>query len=242
MPASSSPAPVVNAAAVHVAYDGHAALRGVDLSARAGEITAVVGANGSGKSTLLAVLAGLLAPTSGTVERRAGTRVSLVPQHTTTAERLPITVAQIVAMGRWAHRGPWRPLRLSDRVRIAAALDAVGLAALARRPVGELSGGQRRRVFLAQTLAQDADLVLLDEPMTGLDAGARDDAAAALAALAAGGAAVVAVTHDLSELGRVDHVVPLADGRVGAISGGRAGAISGAPACTGDAPGATVVG
>ncbi|MCT9820688.1 ATP-binding cassette domain-containing protein [Microbacterium sp. W1N] len=204
---------------VGVDIDGHAALRGVDLDARAGRVLAVVGANGSGKSTALSVMAGLTAPTAGSAWRAPGTAVALVPQHTTTGERLPLNVEGVVAMGRWRQRGFWRPLRRVDREAIASAIAAVGLTALARRRIGELSGGQRRRAFLAQALAQQATLVLLDEPMTGLDDAARADAAAAISALTAAGAAVVVVTHDLAELGRVDAVATLADGRLGAISG-----------------------
>lgn len=208
------PAAVVKLRGVRVSFDGHEALRGVDLDAHRGEVTAIVGANGSGKSTLLAVAAGLLAPTSGSVRRAAGTRVGLVPQSTGDGARLPLTVADLVAMGRWRERGPFLPLRRDDRARIAAAIDTVGLGALARRPIGLLSGGQRQRAHIAQALAQDADLMLLDEPMSGLDAASRDAVAATLAVVAATGAAVVVVTHDLDELGEVDAVCRLADGRV----------------------------
>ncbi len=206
---------------VRVAYDGHDALRGVDLDVSRGEMLGIVGANGSGKSTLLSVAAGLLAPTSGTAVRAAGARVGLVPQSTAADARLPLTVGDLVAMGRWRERGPFLPLRRVDRTRIAAAIEAVGLGGLDRRPLGTLSGGQRQRAHLAQALAQDADLLLLDEPMSGLDAASRDAVAAALAVIAAAGVAVVAVTHDLDELGAVDAVCRLEDGRVAERSGRR---------------------
>lgn len=199
---------------VVVAFDGHRALRGVTLQAQRGEVVAVVGANGSGKSTLLAVSAGLLSPTTGSAHRPPGTRVALVPQATNDGARLPLTVADVVAMGRWRERGAFRPLRRSDRMRIADAIAAVGLADLARRPLGLLSGGQRQRAYLAQALAQDADLLLLDEPMSGLDAPSRAAAASALATVAATGVAVIVVTHDLAELGVVDRVCRLDDGRI----------------------------
>lgn len=211
---SSPSSPVVRLTDVRVDYDGHAALRGVDLAAHAGRLLAVVGSNGSGKSTLLSVAAGLTAPTSGRVERRPGTRIAFVPQTTADGARLPLTVADLVAMGRWRERGAFRPLRRVDREKVSAAIADVGLADHARRPLGVLSGGQRQRAFIAQALAQDADLLLLDEPMSGLDTASREAAASALATVAARGAAVIAVTHDLAELGRVDDVVLLVDGRI----------------------------
>ncbi|MFS0714128.1 zinc ABC transporter ATP-binding protein AztA [Microbacterium sp. 2P01SA-2] len=205
---------VVSLRDVSVAYDGHLGLRGVDLDVARHEILAVVGANGSGKSTLVAVAAGLLTPTSGTVHRSPGIRVGLVPQTSNDGARLPLTVADLVAMGRWRARGPFRPLRRVDRELIAEAIETVGLTALARRPLGLLSGGQRQRAHIAQALAQEADLLLLDEPMSGLDSASREAVASALAVAARGGAAVVAVTHDLAELGEVDAVCRLIDGRV----------------------------
>lgn len=205
---------VVSLRDVSVAYDGHLGLRGVDLDVARHEILAVVGANGSGKSTLVAVAAGLLTPTSGTVHRTPGIRVGLVPQTSNDGARLPLTVADLVAMGRWSARGPFRPLRRVDRALIAEAIETVGLTALARRPLGLLSGGQRQRAHIAQALAQEADLLLLDEPMSGLDSASREAVASALAAAARGGTAVVAVTHDLAELGAVDAVCRLIDGRV----------------------------
>ena len=214
MPEPTDVDQIVRLRDVRVEFDGHAALRGIDLSARAGELLAVVGANGSGKSTLLSVVAGLQQPTAGDASLRAGARVALVPQTTADGARLPLTVADLVAMGRWRERGAFRPLRRTDRVRIADAIAAVGLEAHAKRPLGVLSGGQRQRAFLGQALAQDADLLLLDEPMSGLDSASREAAASAIAAVAARGAAVIAVTHDLAELGAVDQVVHLADGRI----------------------------
>ncbi len=205
---------VVTLRQVSVAYDGHPGLRGVDLDVARHEILAIVGANGSGKSTLVAVAAGLLSPTSGTVHRAPGIRVGLVPQTSNDGARLPLTVNDLVAMGRWRARGPFRPLRRADRDMIAQAIETVGLTALTRRPLGLLSGGQRQRAHIAQALAQEADLLLLAEPMNGLDTASRDAVSSALAVAAQGGAAVVAVTHDLAELGEADAVCRLVDGRV----------------------------
>lgn len=220
MPRLPDPAPVVRLRSVTVDIDGHRALHDVSLDASAGRLLAVVGANGSGKSTLLAVAAGLRTPTAGTVELTPGTRIAFVAQTKTDGARLPLTVTDLVSMGRWRERGALRPLRRSDRDRVAEAIDTVGLTAHARRPIGALSGGQRQRAFLAQALAQEADLLLLDEPMTGLDERSRVAAASAIAAVAARGAAVIAVTHDLDELGHADAIVRLVDGRLATLSPG----------------------
>lgn len=214
MPVVATSDPVVRLRGVRVDLESHRALDGVDLDVRAGRLTAVVGANGSGKSTLVSVLAGLLAPTSGSARLRPGTSVALVPQHTADSARLPLTVRDLVTMGRWRERGAFRPLRRSDRAIVGDAIDAVGLSASASRPLGSLSGGQRQRAFLAQALAQQADLLLLDEPTSGLDDASRRAAASALRVATGRGAAVVVVTHDLGELGDVDEVVTLAAGRI----------------------------
>ncbi|MFS0866489.1 zinc ABC transporter ATP-binding protein AztA [Microbacterium sp. 179-B 1A2 NHS] len=214
MPSSTDPEPLVRLIDVSVDIDGHAALRGATLDVRPGRLLTVVGANGSGKSTLLSVIAGLQAPSSGRVERRADARIAFVPQTKTDGARLPLTVTDLVSMGRWRDRGPFRPLRRADRIRVAEAVDAVGLTAHAARPIGALSGGQRQRAFLGQALAQDADLLLLDEPMTGVDDDARRAAARAIATVAAHGAGVIVVTHDLAEISGADEVVTLVDGRV----------------------------
>ncbi|MFL0564581.1 zinc ABC transporter ATP-binding protein AztA [Microbacterium sp. 179-I 1D1 NHS] len=208
-----SSGPVIRLRDVRVDIDGHRALDGVDLEVLGGRLTAVVGANGSGKSTLVSVLAGLREPTSGSAETRHGTAIALVPQHTADSARLPLTVTDLVSMGRWRERGAFRPLRRSDRTIVADAVAAVGLSAHASRPLGALSGGQRQRAFLGQALAQQADLLLLDEPTSGLDGASRRAAASALRVATDRGAAVVVVTHDLGELGDVDDVVTLAAGR-----------------------------
>lgn len=200
----------MRATGVHVDLGGRAVLRGVDLTARAGELTAIVGPNGAGKSTLLSVLAGLIPPRKGLVEHADAGSIALVPQHTALSERLPITVGELVAMGRWSHVGPWRPLSRADREIVADALETVGLGALRRRPIAELSGGQRQRALVACGLTQQARVLLLDEPMTALDAVARAAVADAISSAIAAGTAVVAVTHDLAALPPAASLVRLA--------------------------------
>lgn len=198
---------------VTVMLDGHTALRGVDAHAHAGRLLAVVGPNGSGKSTLLSVAAGLIAPDSGTVTLRRHARIALVPQTTPLTPHLPLSTADVVAMGSWARLGAWRPARRSDRAAVADAIASVELTGVARRPIGALSGGQRQRAILAQALVQRADLVLLDEPMAGLDTRSRAIIAESISRLTQTGAAVIAVTHDPGELTAIDDVLELREGR-----------------------------
>lgn len=199
---------------VSVDRDGHPALRNVDAEAHARRVLGIVGPNGSGKSTLLAVAAGLLAPDRGTAERRPDLRIAFVPQSSPELAHLPLNVTDIVTMGTWGRLGAWRPARRADRALVTDAIGTVELSELARRPIGTLSGGQRQRALLAQALVQRADLVLLDEPMAGLDTRSRAIIARAIDELTATGSGVIAVTHDLTEFTSVDDVLELQDGRV----------------------------
>lgn len=200
---------VVRTTGVDVDLAGHPVLRDIHLTALAGQITAIVGPNGSGKSTLIGVLAGLIRPRAGQVEHAFPGDLALVPQDSPLSGQLPLTVGELVAMGRWRRAGFWRPLSQSDRTIIDESLETVGLVELRHRPVGALSGGQRQRALLAQGLAQRARLLLLDEPMSALDDASVSGANAALAAATNAGAAVVVVTHDVGELSGVGTVVRL---------------------------------
>ncbi|MHA7209126.1 metal ABC transporter ATP-binding protein [Arthrobacter sp. MDT1-65] len=203
---------------VWVDHDGVDALCGVSLTVEPATITGVAGANGSGKSTLLEVLAGLLGPRRGRVILPVRS-TALVAQRSEVADRLPLTVFNVVSMGRWPEVGLMRRLRDGDRRIIDDCIDLVGLGGHARRPLHALSGGQRQRAFLAQGLARRADVVLLDEPTTGLDAGTRAVVADLLVAEKARGAMVVCVSHDDVVLAVADRLVRLEDGRV--VSGPR---------------------
>ena len=198
---------------IAVERDGHPALHGVDAEAHARRVLGVVGPNGSGKSTLLEVAAGLLTPHRGMVEPRPGLRIAFVAQSSPSLARLPLTVTDIVTMGTWGRLGAWRPSRRTDRALVRDAIETVELSDLTRRPIGTLSGGQRQRALLAQALVQRADLVLLDEPMAGLDARSRSIIARAIDQLTETGSGVIAVTHDLTEFTSVDDVLELQDGR-----------------------------
>ena len=143
------------------------ALQAISLDFDPGTVTAVIGPNGAGKSTLFALISGRLRPSTGTVTTRGA--VADVLQATALDPQLRLTVDDVVRMGRYHARGFVRPMRRSDRQACHEALDRVGLLDLRRRPINELSGGQRQRALLAQGIAQEAPVLLLDEPATGLD-------------------------------------------------------------------------
>lgn len=173
------------------------------LALDVGTLTAVVGPNGGGKSTLLKVIAGLLPIWSGTVEVLGGpvgqhaADIAYVPQAESVDWAFPVSAADVVMMGRYARLGLLRRPRSIDHDQVRGALDAVGMADLADRQIGALSGGQRRRVFLARALAAEPLLYLLDEPVTGVDATTQEDLMGILEAEAQRGKTVVATTHDL---------------------------------------------
>jgi manganese transport system ATP-binding protein len=202
-----------------LAHGSHLALADASLTCEPGTTVAVVGPNGSGKSTLLSAVGGLQPVASGAITvlgsppadvRR---RVGYVLQAHAVNEHLPATVAEVVTMGRYAQRGAFGPLRDGDREAVTVALERMDIGGLRRRHLTELSGGQRQRVFVAQGLAQEADLLLLDEPVTGLDLVSRELILEAVAAEVAAGRTVLLTTHDLSEAQSADQVLLLA-GRV----------------------------
>ncbi|MEV0198774.1 zinc ABC transporter ATP-binding protein AztA [Nonomuraea sp. NPDC050691] len=194
-------------------YGRRRVLDGVSARVPGGAVTAVVGPNGSGKSTLLAVLAGVLRPASGAVLGRVR-RPAFVVQRSAVSDALPITVRDTVAMGRWAHRGPWRRLSRHDWAVVDDCMDRLGVLGLAGQRLGALSGGQRQRALLAQGLAQEPDLLLLDEPATGLDAEARRDVAAALDRASGDGVTVVQATHDPAAARDAGHCLLLDGGHL----------------------------
>ena len=204
------------------AYGSHVAVERSTFSIPTGAIAALIGPNGSGKSTLLSGIAGLVEPKSGdltVVARSDGPReIAYVLQGTTVNEALPVTVREVVAMGRYPGKGSFRWLTGVDRAAIDEALDRMDIADLAGRHLSELSGGQRQRVFVAQGLAQRHDLLLLDEPVTGLDILSARAIDEVIHNEHARGCTVVLTTHDLAEARVADYVVLLA-GRV--VASGR---------------------
>lgn len=198
------------------------ALEDVSLQVPRGSVTVLLGPNGSGKSTLLLALLGLVRPAHGRVRilgqpvrsaLRSGL-VATVGQADGIDERFPVTARDVVMQGRRPFTGAWRRPAPADRDAVDAALDRVGLAATAKRRIGELSGGQRRRVLLARCLAQEADLLLLDEPFNGMDAGSEEVYLDVLRELASQGRTALVSTHHLDSVDRLADSVALLDGRL----------------------------
>jgi zinc/manganese transport system ATP-binding protein len=195
-------------------YPGRPVLHQLDAEIPALATTALVGPNGSGKSTLLAVLAGVIQPTSGELHHHGDRPPAFVPQRGAVGDALPLTVRQTVEMGRWGERGPWRRLTRRDRMTVDQAMERLAISDLATRQLGELSGGQRQRALIAQGLAQESDLLLLDEPTTGLDPEARKRIGSLLTELVADGVTVVHATHDLEAARSADTCLLLRDGHL----------------------------
>jgi manganese transport system ATP-binding protein len=207
-------APAVSAIDLVLAYGTRVALTAATFAVPTGATVALIGPNGSGKSTLLRALAGLVEPRAGHLHVPAGSRrgaVALVLQTTDVDHALPVTVRETVTMARYATRGVFGRLRAADRAAVHAALERMEVADLAGRQLHELSGGQRQRVLVAQGLAQQGELLLLDEPVTGLDVVSRALILAAVEAEQADGRTVVVSTHDLDDARRADLVMLLAN-------------------------------
>lgn len=204
---------------VVVSRGSHVALRSSDFTIPAGAITAVIGPNGSGKSTLLHAIAGLLPTTAGTLTVLGATpqlsqsQISYVLQYTTVPAGTPLTVQEAVMMGRYPSLGFLRRPSKADKERTRAAMERLDITDLAHRHLTELSGGQRQRVYVAQGIAQDHQMLLLDEPLTGLDINSARTIDAIIHDEPTRGCSVVLTTHDLEEARAADHVI-LTAGRV----------------------------
>ncbi|WP_245674114.1 zinc ABC transporter ATP-binding protein AztA [Actinoplanes rectilineatus] len=204
-------------------YAGVPVLRDVTLRAERATMLAVTGPNGCGKSTLLHLLAGIEKPAAGTVHRDPGIRVALLPQRTGDIDALPLTVAECVRIGRFTPSGLLRRLTRHDRATVTGLMEDLGIAHLARRRLRELSGGQRQRTLIAQAFAQDADVLVLDEPTAALDTGSRRRVQDLLTTRVRDGAAVIVATHDDEEAalaGRTLRLPAPIDLHPGAIPGG----------------------
>lgn len=199
---------VIEVSGVDFSHTDTTVFRALTLSIAPGAVTAVTGPNGCRKSTLLELLAGVHPVAAGTIAR--GTRnVALAVQRSAVTDSFPVTVTEAVMMGRWRHLGLLRRPGTKDRATVEYWLTELGLTDLRHRTMGELSGGQRQRVLLAQAFAQDAPLLLLDEPTTGLDADSARLVLAHLRRFADAGTTVVAATHDCALIAAAEHRVEL---------------------------------
>jgi manganese/iron transport system ATP-binding protein len=180
-----------------VRYNGNYALDGVSFSVRAGERVAIVGPNGAGKSTLFKAMVGLIHPKEGTVETN-GAEFGYVTQRSAVDWSFPVTVHDAVMMGRISKLGWLRWQRPRDRAIVRRCLDQVGMLEYASRQIGELSGGQQQRVFIARALAQEANIMLMDEPFSGVDAPSQEAILEILDRLHDQGVTMLVSTHDLN--------------------------------------------
>lgn len=191
-----------------VRYGDVLALEDVSLSLAAGGVTGLIGMNGSGKSTLLKAIMGAVRPEQGRVRidglgparRRREGAVAHVPQTETVDWQFPVSVRDVVMMGRYGRLGLTRRPRAADRAAVADALERVELTDLADRQIGQLSGGQRKRAFVARGIAQGASIMLLDEPFAGVDRRSEATIIELLRGLGAHGVTVLVASHDLQAL------------------------------------------
>jgi len=214
--------PVISVRGATAALGARPVLRGVDLTVGRGEVVALLGANGSGKSTAVRAVIGQVPLTGGTIELfgtprkrfRDWARVGYVPQRTTAAAGVPATIREVVSSGRLARRRFGWTTR-ADRAAVERAIALVGLADRAKDSVSALSGGQHQRVLIARALASEPELLIMDEPMAGVDLASQEILAATLREQVAGGTSVLLVLHELGPLEPlIDRAVVLRDGCV----------------------------
>jgi ABC-type Mn2+/Zn2+ transport system ATPase subunit len=216
----------IRAAGLVVGYKGDPVVSGIELTVPAGTSVALVGTNGSGKSTLLKTLVGLQPRLGGELAvlgaepGASPKRVGYLSQFHASGFILPLRSVDVVRMGRFPHQGLLGRATSEDHDIVAWAMETMGVTDLARTPLRSLSGGQRQRVHLAQVLARRADVILLDEPNAGLDAGGRERYLDAFAAELHRGASLVTATHDIGEAIEYDQVLLLSR-RVVALGPGR---------------------
>ncbi|TAJ28008.1 zinc ABC transporter ATP-binding protein AztA [Bosea sp. (in: a-proteobacteria)] len=183
-------------------YDRHPAVHHLSGTIEEGSLTAIVGPNGAGKSTLLKGITGTLAPLSGSIAFSKGKRLAYLPQSADLDRSFPIHVYDLVAMGLWNRAGIFGRIGAPDVHRIEHAIAAVGLTGFERRPIGTLSGGQMQRALFARLLLQDAEIILLDEPFTAIDARTTADLLALVQRWHGESRTVVAVLHDIETVRR----------------------------------------
>lgn len=214
MTAPKLPRTAVSLTDLTVCYGLTDAVRNVTCNLNYGEITAIIGPNGSGKSTVLAAISGLISPTHGStsihVDKASSHPVAHVLQSTIANDALPLTVYETVRLGAYSRHGLIGRLTKRDKDVVNEAIARLDLTDLKRRPLHALSGGQRQRVYLAQALAEQADILLLDEPITSLDINSQDVIQRTMFAERDAGRCVVITTHDLEMARSCDKVMLIA--------------------------------
>lgn len=196
--------PILDVAHLNFRYNGRDALENITFHLHEGERVAVVGPNGAGKSTLFKVVAGVLPPTSGEVKIFGSTPnkhvcIGYIPQRSQVDWSFPVTVSDVVMMGRSAKLGPFNWAHKKDWDFVNHALETVEITNLASRQISQLSGGQQQRMFIARALAQEAELMLMDEPLSGLDTPAQEGILNLLDRLKRENVTVMVATHDLDQ-------------------------------------------
>ncbi len=183
-------------------YDLHPAVHHLSMQIQQGDLMAVIGPNGAGKSTLLKALVGQISPLSGEIVRHSITKeqTAYLPQLSQVDRTFPITVHEMVSLGAWSKTGPFGRLRSKDRRKVQNAIVQLGLEGFEQRLIGSLSGGQMQRVLFARLVVQEAELILLDEPFTGIDSRTSADLLALIHAWHRRGKTVVAVLHDFEQV------------------------------------------
>jgi len=199
--------PILDVRQLTVRYNGRFALEDITFHLHEGERVAVVGPNGAGKSTLFKVVSGVMPPTSGEVNifgsrPRGHVCIAYVPQRSQVDWNFPVSVADVVMMGRSAKLGPLNWPHKKDWDHVNHALETVELSNLASRQISQLSGGQQQRMFIARALAQEAELMLMDEPLTGLDTPSQESLLNLLDTLKNQKVTVMVATHDLDQAAR----------------------------------------
>ena len=177
-------------------YGQTSVLKNISGTFEAQSLTAIIGPNGGGKSTLLKAIMGFLSPTKGSV-KNTFSRVAYLPQRSEIDLTFPLSAQEAVAMGLWFQKGPFKSYAQSDLICIQAALYQVGMEHFAKAQLNTLSGGQLQRVLFSRLLLQDADLIVLDEPFTGIDTRTTKDLLTLIQAWHEAGKTIIAVLHDL---------------------------------------------
>lgn len=200
-----------------VTLGSHTALAGVSVDFDPGSITALIGPNGSGKTTLLRLVAGLVRPVDGTVDGQAGTRFAFVQQHNESRTWIPLTGREVLRMARYDRTGAFGRFGSDDRDAVDASARRMEVESLLRRQFSDLSSGQQQRLIIAQALAREADVLLLDEPITGLDLASQQRILEVADEETEAGRTVILATHHLEEAARADAVCLLSGGATVAV-------------------------